>query len=143
MRLDFSPLERLVGGSAAELAEQLGVTARTVQRYRRYGVPVAHADNMCCHAGVLPVEAWPDWYDIQISSLERECADPDCDVVFVPSYPRRKYCGNTCRDRRAKAAYYVRRYAADDTFRAMEVERARQYRQVVARSKARRQMRGV
>ena len=62
-RFSFEDLARLVDeSSAAELAERLRISARTVHRYRHRGLTVLQADRLAVAAGFHPAEIWPDWY---------------------------------------------------------------------------------
>lgn len=56
-------LDRFAGMSAAEIAELLGVTPRTVSRWRNGGtIEPATADRLACYLGMHPVEMWPhEW----------------------------------------------------------------------------------
>ncbi len=60
----LAPLEAAAGHpSAAALALRLGVTRRTVNRWRRAGaVPARHADTVAVRLGHHPAEIWPtEW----------------------------------------------------------------------------------
>ena len=60
----FAPLEAAAGHPSAEaLALQLGVTRRTVNRWRSTGrVPADQADTAAVRLGHHPAEIWPtEW----------------------------------------------------------------------------------
>lgn len=62
--LPFVALAEIAGNpSAAVLAQQLGVTRRTVHRWRRTGVIPAHqVDRAAVALGHHPAEIWPtEW----------------------------------------------------------------------------------
>ena len=43
-------------------ALRLGVTTRTIQRWRANGVPARNCDRLACHvARMHPLNIWPDW----------------------------------------------------------------------------------
>lgn len=50
----------------AVLAELLGFSVRTLQRWRIAGVPDRHADQMAINLGCHPCVIWPDWFDIDL-----------------------------------------------------------------------------
>lgn len=46
------------------LAELLGISQRTVMRWKRDGVPVCQADRAACALGRNPLEVWGDgWWN--------------------------------------------------------------------------------
>jgi FixJ family two-component response regulator len=63
VRYEFDVLERAAGGgSARELAEQFGVTSRTIFRWRANGIPDLQADRAAIAIGEHPAILWPtDW----------------------------------------------------------------------------------
>ena len=60
---DFEQLAEAAGGATpAALARAIGVTARTVYRWRHAGViPADHADRAAVALGHHPAELWPSW----------------------------------------------------------------------------------
>ncbi|MFN0090128.1 MAG: MerR family transcriptional regulator [Acidimicrobiales bacterium] len=47
--------------SAGRLADRLGVTARTVHRWRAEGLSDLQADRAAIAVGLHPALVWPDW----------------------------------------------------------------------------------
>ena len=79
MRLPFGPVERRVGlarrpvddfaeggireyGTCRSCAEQLGVTMRTVIRYRKDGLSLDQADRVAFALGLHPFDLWASDY---------------------------------------------------------------------------------
>lgn len=62
-RYEFEPLARAAGGgSARDLAERLGVTSRTIFRWKADGIPDVQADRAAIAIGQHPALLWPtDW----------------------------------------------------------------------------------
>lgn len=48
-------------GLTVAVAEVLGVTARTVWRWRQTGLMHSTADEVATRLGLHPLEVWPDW----------------------------------------------------------------------------------
>lgn len=51
------------GATICDLAHRLGVTRRTVQRWRTTGLTDVSADHAAVRLGAHPLEIWPDWCD--------------------------------------------------------------------------------
>lgn len=49
--------------STAALAQRLGVSARTVWRWRASGLNPTQADRAAIAAGLHPANIWPNWWD--------------------------------------------------------------------------------
>lgn len=47
--------------SAGRLAEQLGLSRRTICRYARHGMTEAQADHAACALGTHPALIWSEW----------------------------------------------------------------------------------
>jgi len=73
-RFPFDPAERLASvevrsrstrsdsvGITPAVAELLGVTDRTVWRWRQTGLMRSTADEVATRLGLHPLEVWPDW----------------------------------------------------------------------------------
>lgn len=57
--LPFSPLWVVSHAvTLGELAEQVGVSHRSVVRWKRTGVPVNSADRVACQLGLNPTTIW-------------------------------------------------------------------------------------
>lgn len=67
MTFDFASLESAILGSTlpgtVAIADALGVTKRTVNRYRKSGLSRQKADALACRAGLHPACVWPGWVD--------------------------------------------------------------------------------
>ncbi len=67
-RLPFAPLERQAFLQGAESLEdiglRLGLNKRSIERYRRYGVPLTRADEIACRNGWHPSMLWPEWWEV-------------------------------------------------------------------------------
>lgn len=62
-RFDFEPLAQAAGSpSGLALARRLGVTDRTIWRWKAEGLSDHQADRAACALGRHPVSVWPDWY---------------------------------------------------------------------------------
>lgn len=106
MRLPFAPLEALVAVESDEvLAEVLGVTRRTVWRYRAEGVSEIAADRLAVAAGFHPFEVWPELVDVATVVC-------DCGEVFVPVRGSHRFCSRRCHSRVTSREYRRRRSAA-------------------------------
>lgn len=69
-RLPFGQLDQ--GRSAAVLAELVGVHRRTIQAWRRYGVPLLRADRAAVLLGGRhPAEVWPEWWEVTAPRVDR------------------------------------------------------------------------
>jgi hypothetical protein len=62
-RFPFADFEaHLSPESAATLAQRLGVSTRTVWRWRADGLTAIHADRVACACGLHPGIVWADWW---------------------------------------------------------------------------------
>ena len=63
-RLPFDDLHREAGREPIpRLAERLGYSTRTLQRWQTNGVPESKADSAAISLGSHPANVWPDrWY---------------------------------------------------------------------------------
>ena len=55
--------------TAADTAAVLGVTRRTIYRWRVNGVDVWAADRAACAAGLHPACVWADWFDAEAEAV--------------------------------------------------------------------------
>lgn len=75
-RLPFAPLERHAqlgadaplsdggpGVTVEDIATRLGVTARSVHRYRAEGLSLDAADRLATANGLHPCHLWPEWWE--------------------------------------------------------------------------------
>ncbi|MEZ5278986.1 MAG: helix-turn-helix domain-containing protein [Acidimicrobiales bacterium] len=61
-RWPFAPLMAATGNpTITALARRLGVSPRTVSRWRRAGLSDHQADNAAVTLGYHPLNIWPDW----------------------------------------------------------------------------------
>lgn len=116
----MGPVDEVSGWSAAMLAEQVGVSDRTVKRWRAEGIPESKADDVAAAAGEHPAVLWPDlWEDAEQRRRRRQrewvakrrAEDPE---------------------RRARERAYRRRYYAE----CGDYERARERRRYQQRKAA-------
>jgi transposase len=54
------PIERL-NCNMRVIADTVGVSYRTVQRWQRRGLTIWQADRVACRFGTHPSLIWPDW----------------------------------------------------------------------------------
>lgn len=93
-RYPLEPLARIagvelgvVGGSqpgrrtesTAALAEALGISRTMAKRLNRDGLNERQADKYAIALGHHPSHIWPDWWDVDELSLERDARHPDLD----------------------------------------------------------------
>lgn len=93
-RYPLHPLARIlgvelgrVGGSQpgqppaglAALAEHLGISHTMAQRLNADGLSDGQADKYAIALGYHPSAIWPDWWEIDELSLEREARHPTTD----------------------------------------------------------------
>lgn len=65
-RLPFADLEAMVDTRhlPGTVAQVLGISGTTANRYRREGLSVKQADKLACRAGLHPANVWPEqWVD--------------------------------------------------------------------------------
>lgn len=70
-RFDFAPLRGRFT-TMSNLAELVGVTRETVQRWARDGVPAKQVDAVAIAVGSHPVELWPEW-ERPLSQMYPDC----------------------------------------------------------------------
>lgn len=51
---------------AVIIGELVGLSARTIFRYKTDGVPLARADEIACRLGTHPALIWPEGFDLDI-----------------------------------------------------------------------------
>lgn len=81
-----------------ELGFAGGVVTATRRRAGSYGV------QLCAHLAETATRLLtsPDIHHV------RQCAHPDCILLFLPSHPRRRWCSTRCGNRARVARYYHR-----------------------------------
>lgn len=102
MRYPFAPVEAFIAGTDGDAARELGVSIRTIQRWKNGDLDRDRAEQVADALRVHPYELWPAMRDHDLSILEVECAAPDCPERFDPqawSTKRRRYCSRTCQTR--------------------------------------------
>lgn len=57
--VDFGPLD---DASASVLADRYRTSTRSIQRWRRDGIPLCSAERLAELMGLHPLELWPDLY---------------------------------------------------------------------------------
>lgn len=87
------------------LAEHLGVTARSVMRWKAEGLTRRQAENIADKVRSHCYELWPEALDHDFADVSIECAAWDCTVRFIPGgrggsrrWPPR-FCSPGCRTR--------------------------------------------
>lgn len=107
MRYPWAPLEPYFGtdGDAASI---LGVTRRSVQRWKSDGLPLTQAERIADIVGEHPYILWPEMREFVLAGVERLCASPSCDQGFLihPQAPARRYCSDVCRSRESMRRKY-------------------------------------
>lgn len=84
-------------GDQSDIAEVLGVNARTVHRWK-LGTRISFwdADTFACRLGFHPIEVWPEWLEPEMT----QCSLPGCGETFVVSntgHPK-QFCSRKCAD---------------------------------------------
>jgi hypothetical protein len=74
---DRKPPALIKQGKNTVLAERLGVSRRTINRWVRDGIPVEYSDDAAVALGLLPYEVWPDWNEDEILYHSTEWPRPD------------------------------------------------------------------
>lgn len=121
-----------------ELADAVGVTRRTVQRWKRSGVTEAVAYEVADRLRESAYIIWPELLEVAIEDAEKvavECAARDCSETFIPSSHRQKFHDPRCREREKvrrwrsspKGREAVRRHRTKPKVAAKNRERRRRY----------------
>lgn len=99
LRLPLQPLmEAVEAGSVAELVPRMRVSAPTVYRWFRRGIPWGDADGAAVAVGFHPASVWPEWLDYSIA-LNREL----CEAPSITRYTRGRCRCPGCRDEASQA----------------------------------------
>jgi transposase len=60
------PFEQLIeigdDDNIRDIARRLGVSMKSVHRYKKHGVPSQSADRLAIHIGSHPALVWPNYY---------------------------------------------------------------------------------
>lgn len=121
-KLPWMPELERADRTAAETAAAVGVTRRTLHRWKAAGeVPLAIADRLAVAAGRHPSEVWPDYFErIDAERRARRAA-----------LERRRYRANLEAERARSRAYYaevadyVRAHKRRTYWQDVETSRAR------------------
>jgi len=72
-RLPLEPLVRTIGhtGGVALLADMLGVTSRSVNRWNRSGMPIRSAEDAAAAVNLSPWSIWVDEYADAVAAAEQ------------------------------------------------------------------------
>lgn len=105
----------------ALLAERIGVTRRTIARWRGQGLSIIQADRVATALHRHPMELWPTWLEDRLA--EAEVAEQE--RLERRRAAARRYAAKRRRDPavRARDAAYMRAYRASP--RAREIDRQR------------------
>ena len=60
-RLPFAPFVRRFENQK-DMARELGIPLRTVQRWAKQGIPADRADELAIASGAHPSEIWDSWF---------------------------------------------------------------------------------
>lgn len=123
-RYALAPLVEVSGMSESELARKIGLSGSTLVKAREWGLVEKAADRYACRLGLVPWLVWSDWLD----DCEVECANPSCDVTFVPLRRSHRHCTRDCYQREYKRENYRQLYATDPEFRASQLAKSARYR---------------
>jgi lambda repressor-like predicted transcriptional regulator len=115
MRYPFAPVEVHRGDTEISvIAERVGVTHATVQKWRQRGMDEKNADRVATALGLHPWQLWPEMLADATAPVMREC--PTCGEFFVLTRKDKRYCRKACqrpsqaaKDRkreRARAKYH-------------------------------------
>ncbi len=90
-------LARFPGWTSQAIADELGVTRRTIERWKVGGqIRAEHADGLAAAAGCHQFVIWPELADEAVAGVEKACAR--CGRRFVPKRTAaQKYCRAACR----------------------------------------------
>jgi hypothetical protein len=97
VRYDFGPVDTHRGEvDVTELARRVGVSSRTVHRWRHEGLSEVNADRCAAALGMVAYELWPEMMDRAIGEVEKRCVR--CGRSFLPNRAFQKYCRASCRE---------------------------------------------
>lgn len=129
-RYPLQPLLDMAGMTLNELRQVCPMNGPVYHNARTLGLTEAQADRWACKVGLVPWLIWPDWLDDALV----ECAEPSCDVRFVPSRKTNIYCSRACMCRTKNREAQRRRYQTDPAFREAKKAANRGYYVEAARS---------
>lgn len=121
-RYSYQPVAEYLGGSARTQAEILGVTSRTIVRWKSSGLLRRQAEHVADTLRAVPYEFWPRILDENIIAISAPCAADGCDRLFIP-YRAQRFCSARCRRREQQRRYRN----AHPEQRHKDRERARRY----------------
>lgn len=127
-----------VGATTARIGEALGVSGRTVLRYRHSGLSEEQADRCAVAVGLLPYEVWPEYIDLKDAATRTgsrsKTGDPrrgccaHCWTFYKPQRRNQRFCRPLCYRRWWSAEMSRRRPDYKATWRAENVDAVRRYR---------------
>ena len=134
--------------SPTDIAETLGVSRSTVQKWRsgQLGLSQKMAERCAATLGLLDHEVWPELLEDAIAEVQRACET--CGAVFVLTRSDKRFCSANCRNRSAAAmakqrersrVYARERYASDPEYREAKRRAVRERSGSVKRAAAARQ----
>lgn len=137
MRYSFAPIDAHRGDiDMRALAARVGVTARTLHRWRLDGLSEENADRCSVALGLIAYELWPEMLDAAVAEVEATCR---CGETFVVRRKGHVHCSERCRrqaTRKRERAAQRERYRTDPEVRARKIAQTRAYRAEVARALA-------
>lgn len=139
MRYPFAPVDAHRGDTELSvLADKIGVSLGAVQRWRERGMEEHNADKIATALGLHPWQLWPEMLVVATVEVQRECANPACYEVFVPSRSDQRVCSERCR----KPAWRAANPDKEAALRKAEHARNREQRNAERRQRYRENRRG-
>lgn len=100
----YEPLEAFLGGNAGTQAEHLGVTARTIHRWKQQGIRRRVAEQLAERFSLHPYELWTELLDIDLAEAEQTEAERR---ERKNAYRRAHYRRNRDRELAERRRYYA------------------------------------
>ncbi len=123
-RYPFAPLVEAMGCSANQAIIRLGISGKSGQEYRQFGLSEKVADRLAVRAGLHPFEVWPDMAEANLEAATIECAAEGCTERFIPTRKGHEHCSKRCSER----TWARRKYRTDPAFaQAKRASAARYY----------------
>lgn len=139
MRYSFAPIDAHRGDTELSvLADKIGVAHGTVQKWRERGMEEHNADRVATALGLHPWQLWPEMLVVATEQVQRECANPACYEVFVPSRSDQRVCSPKCR----KPAWRAANPGREKALRKAEHARNRERRNAERRQRYQENRRG-
>lgn len=118
MRYPIADLLAHMTGTPDDCRRQLRISGSAFGPMVQHGLTFEQAERYAERAGLPAYVVWPEMVDELLDRESKVCAADGCEERFVPLNPRRIYCSNTCRDRRAKTRWANRKYRTDPEYAA-------------------------